>query len=171
MHEIRPVIPTLFNQPGSLLYIGARPDAHSWLDELSRAGHQITVGEIWPENILGLEEAGYVTLGKIERLIRLDVREVAEPYDYIFWWHGPEHLAEDEIKLTLQNLEKNCRRLIALACPWGIYPQGPHNGNPYETHLTTIYPDFFERLGYSIKTDGQPDQAGSEIVAWKEIDR
>lgn len=162
MHDIRSAIPTLFNQPGTLLYIGARPDAHSWLDELTRAGHQITVGEIWPENVLGMKEAGY------SNVISLDVREVADTYDYIFWWHGPEHLAEVEIEPTLQNLENHCRRLIALACPWGVYPQGAHKGNPYETHLTTIYPDFLQQLGYETKTDGQPDQAGSEIVAWRE---
>lgn len=169
MHDIRPVIPQLFTQPGALLYIGARPDAHSWLVELSQAGHQITVGEIWPENIVGLHEAGYVERGIIKDLIQLDARQVDQTYDYIFWWHGPEHVAEAEVGLALRNLETHCRRLVALACPYGLYPQGAHQGNPYETHRCSLYPEFFEQWGYAVKTDGSPDQAGSEIVAWKEI--
>ena len=167
MHDIRPFLSRLFSQPGSLLYIGARPDAHSWLPELHQAGHTITVLEIWPENAAGLKDDT-----RISHLIEGDVREVGElpdQFDYIFWWHGPEHLAQEELAQVLPVLESKASRLIALACPWGYYPQGSHNGNFHETHLAYLYPSDFKELGYQVRLDGNPDQAGSEIVAWKEF--
>jgi hypothetical protein len=166
MHDIRPFIPELFTQSGTLLYIGARADAHSWLDELYEAGNIITVLEVWPDNVTGL--IGYPA---IHDLVQGSVKEVDTifigSFDYIFYWHGPEHLTESEIAPTLAKLEVKCNRLIALACPYGVYPQGSHKGNPYEEHKTTLYSDFFIRLGYEVRTDGEPDMVGSEIVAWK----
>lgn len=164
MHDIRPVIPELFTHPGTLLYIGARIDAHSWLDELIEAGHDITIVEVWSQNVIGLSDYPGVAVVK-----QGDVRDINEPYDYTVWWHGPEHLPYHEIGPTLLRLEGLTRLMIAVACPWGVYPQGAHEGNPFEEHQTSLYPDYFERLGYHIKTDGKADTAGSEIVAWKRL--
>lgn len=171
MHNIRPFLPELFNETGTLLYIGARIDAHSWLDELKDAGHDIIILEAWEPNIEKLKE--YLKDRDIWAVLG-DVRSIGKPmgqdsFDYIFWWHGPEHLAQEDILSTLQTLESKTKRLIALACPYGWYPQGAHEGNPYEEHKSTLYPKFFEMLGYQIETDGKPDEAGSEIVAWKKL--
>lgn len=172
MHNIRPFIPHLFTEPGTLFYIGARADAHSWLFELSDVGHQIVILEVWPENVEGLI---HEIEGRKIWVAQGDVREnTAYPlglssFDYTFWWHGPEHLSENEITSTLKILEAKTKKLICLACPWGVYPQGSHKGNPYEEHKTTLYPWFFKGLGYEVQTDGEVDQPGSEIVAWKEI--
>lgn len=172
MHDIRPFLPELFGEPGTLLYIGARSDAHSWLIELYESGNKIIILEVWENNINELREfirdfdEIWITQG--------DVRSIGMPaglerFDYIFWWHGPEHLSQDEILTTLTNLESKANKMIALACPYGWYPQGAHDGNPYERHQSTLYPQFFEMLGYQTKTDGEKDQAESEIVAWKKI--
>lgn len=169
MHDIRPFLPRLFSDPGSLLYIGARPDAHAWLPELYEAGHTITVLEIWPENIEGLRDDS-----RISRLIEGDARQasqIPDNFDYIFWWHGPEHLEMEEMRQVLTVLEQKAAKLIALACPWGYYPQGAHKGNIHETHLNYLYPSDFKELGYRVRTDGGADWAGSEIVAWKELDK
>lgn len=166
MHDIRPYLPTLFTEPGSLLYIGARPDAHSWLPELHEAGHQITVLEVWEENAQGLKDDP-----RIQLLIQGDVRNVDDlfgnAFDYIMWWHGPEHLPLGIIIPTLYKLEQLARRMVLLACPYGLYPQGSHKGNPYEEHKTTLYPANFIEWGYEVRMDGTRDEAGSEIVAWK----
>lgn len=166
MHDIHPFLSTLFNNPGTLLYIGARLDAHSWLEELIQAGNKVVILEVWPENYNELAE-----YPGLEELVIGDVRKVDEifigEFDYIFYWHGPEHLQYSEIEPTLTKLESKCNRLIALACPWGIYPQGAHKGNPYETHQCSLYPEFFLSLGYEVRTDGEVNRAGSEIVAWK----
>ena len=169
MHDIRPFLSQLFSNPGTLLYIGARSDAHSWLDELAISGNLISVLEIWPANIIGL-----IGHPAIVDLVQGDVRFASEifneaKFDYVFYWHGPEHLAIDEIEPTLQMLEGMTGKLIALACSFGVYPQGEHLGNKYEAHQSTLYPEFFVSLGYEVETDGKPDEAGSEIVAWKVI--
>ena len=168
MHDIRPFIPELFSQPGNLLYIGARIDAHSWLEELYFAHNKITVLEVWPFNIKSLEDDYMIT-----KLVEGDVRNVADifpdtKFDYIFWWHGPEHLPQEQIEPLLHILESKCK-MIALACPYGVYVQGAHAGNPYEVHSSTLYPEFFDRLGYLVTTDGLPNEVGSEIVAWKSM--
>lgn len=165
MHDIRPYLPELFEQPGTLLYIGARPDAHSWLDELYQSGNYITVLEVWEENFIAL-------LGdnRIKEVKLGDVKEAAlDYYDYIFWWHGPEHILQADLAGVIEKLESKTRKIVAMACPYGVYSQGAHNGNPYETHRSTLYPIFFEWLEYKVATDGKPDQLGSEIVAWKHL--
>lgn len=165
MHDIRPFLPELFSEPGTLLYIGARVDAHSWLEELIQSGNDVAILEVWEPNLDKLKDHF-----NVEWMILGDVRNVfLDRFDYIFWWHGPEHLAQDEILSTLQNLESKTNKIIALASPWGWYPQGTHEGNPYEEHKSTLYPQFFELLGYQVKTDGVADKAGSEIVAWKKL--
>lgn len=168
MHDIRPFIPQLFDSPGSLLYVGARADAHSWLDELIEAGNKVTIMEVWQPNLDGLMNDD--RLGNlVQDNVRNAVTTFVGPFDYIFWWHGPEHLNAAEIEPTLEGLESLCDKLIALACPFGTYPQGAHKGNPYETHLTTLYPAYFQTLGYNTRVDGEADKPGSEIVAWKVI--
>jgi len=168
MHDIRPYLPELFSSPGTLLYIGARVDAHSWLEELAEAGNQITILEVWQDNFDKLVKAD--DLGWTH-VVHGDVRNIdsMSPFDYIFWWHGPEHLKQSEIADVVQALESKANKLVAMACPYGNYPQGAHAGNPYEVHMSSIYPNYFEWLGYETATDGEADKAGSEIVAWKRM--
>lgn len=169
MHNIRPHIPLPFTKPGSLLYVGARVDACAWLDELEQAGNQITLCEIWGPNAEGF-------VGRLFDVWNVDVVKVGEliqlyqaHFDYIWWWHGPEHLNLERLERFLPELESYAHRLIALACPWGDYPQGEHEGNPYERHLASLHPEFFTERGYQVHLDGAPDQAGSEIAAWKVV--
>lgn len=173
MHDIRPLIPELFESPGTLLYVGARADAHSWLEELLAVGHQTVILEVWPENVEGLQSL----FADKAWIVQGDVREDAvypagiKSFDYVFWWHGPEHLSHDEVIPTIKNLESKTKKLIALAAPYGIYPQGAHKGNPHEEHKTTIYPYLFRSLSYNVVTDGEVDQPGSEVVGWKVISK
>lgn len=169
-HDIRPYLPEFFTQPGTLLYIGARADAHAWLEELLVAGHGISVLEIWSENAAGLIRWINSNYFDIDVIIG-DVKEIDQKlpgnYDYIFYWHGPEHLLLSEIEPVLTKLEQKVNKTLALACPYGRYPQGASGGNPYEEHKSTLYPTFFEYHGFDVTTDGYPDEPGGEIVAWK----
>lgn len=167
MHDIRPFLSTFFNNPGTLLYIGARADAHSWLEELIQTGNEVTILEIWRDNIFGMIGEGWdekvrFILGNVAELDKAfdtEYDEANPTYDYILYWHGPEHLRYDEIEPTLTKLESKCNRLIALACPWGVYPQGVHKGNPYETHQCSLYPEFFYHWGiWYVHTGKQMNQ-------------
>ena len=84
----------------------------------------------------------------------------------MFFWHGIEHLHQEEIKPTLKKLERMCK-VIVLGLPCGIYEQGPEYGNPFEEHLSAIYPEYLQDLGYKTDVLGKPDQRGSNIMAWK----
>lgn len=163
MHDIRGFIPEPFEQPGTLLYIGYREDACAWLQELADAGNEITVLEIWPHNVTSnLDDE------RVSRFVVGDARQVAdspalEPrYDYVFWWHGPEHVQRGEWAGLKVALAGKARKLLAVAAPWGNYPQGHHQGNPHEVHQWSVYEGDLD--GMEIKTDGTVDQPGSEIV-------
>lgn len=165
MHDIRPFIKLPFEEPGDLLYIGYRPDACSWLQELWRAGNSITVLEVWPPNV-GDDD-------RVARFVVGDVRDVnkifiGSRFDYIFWWHGPEHVDKWEFVPTLNALRARTDRLLAVAAPWGKYEQGSHEGNPFEEHRWSVYESDFNREGLSVAVDGTMDEPGSEIVGWWE---
>jgi len=168
MHDIRPFIPEPFADPGTMLYIGYRLDACAWLHELARRGNEITVLEVWPANIT---EA----MGKEKHVSRFwcgDVRQVDQipgTWDYIWYWHGPEHIHKAEFPGVLEKLAAKARRLVAVASPWGKYPQGPHQGNVHEIHRWSVYREDLEGLGLQVVTDGEMDHEGSEIVGWMKV--
>ena len=167
MHDVRPFLKPPFGEPGSLLYVGYRPDAHSWLWELLEVGNEVTVLEIWPSNVTSALE----TETRVSRWIVGDVRQaemVDGIFDHVWWWHGPEHVERAEFPGTLEKLKAKARRCVAVASPWGLYGQGPHGGNPNEIHRWSVYPEDFEQEGLGVRTDGEADQPGSEIVGWIE---
>lgn len=166
MHNIRQYLPELFTEPGTLLYIGARPDAHSWLDEFIEAGHTITVLEIWPENVKGLkQDTRFETIWDDVRDIEIRF-PIVPNFDYVIWWHGPEHVWPSELEKTLDALKKTTRKTLAVATPYGIYKQGPSNGNPYEEHVAAVYPSTLEWFGFETATDGKANVPGGEVVGW-----
>lgn len=69
----------------------------------------------------------------------------------------------------LANLEA-VSRVVVLGCPYGVYKQGAEYGNPYEEHLSYLYPEFLQGLGYNVDTVGNIDERGSNILAWKFTD-
>jgi hypothetical protein len=168
MHDIRPFIIEPFKNPGSLLYVGARADAHSWLPELLDAGNLVTILEIWEPNVIGLMDSPIYS--RLHRLIQGNIQDFERhEFDYIWWWHGPEHISQEQIPSTLLKLEDMAYKMIVLACPFGVYNQGTYKGNPFEEHKCHLTPDFFINLGCSVETDGIQDSPGSEIVAWKSL--
>lgn len=162
MHDVRPFLPAPFGEPGSLLYVGYRPDACSWLQELHDAGNEVSVLEAWKPNA----DAATHDL-RIKNCLWGDVREeLPFSYDYVWWWHGPEHVGKDEFPRVLGRLLARTGRLLACAAPWGVYEQGAHAGNPHERHLWSVYEADFQAAGLETRTDGAMDQPGSEIVGW-----
>lgn len=108
------------------------------------------------------------------RVILGDVRRVAtyfEPkqFEVSIWFHGPEHCIHNEAWRAIAELEHLTKQLVILGCPWGAYQQGPVDGNVWETHLSTFYPEDFQAIGYQTDTLGKKDQRGSNILAWKRL--
>jgi len=107
-------------------------------------------------------------------LLKGDVRKLDEyfvnKFDVVMWWHGPEHLQKDELSDALMKCYKTSNIMSVVACPWGVYKQGVVAGNPYERHLSYLYPEFFHELGWNTDTIGTKDCEGSNLLAWKVVE-
>lgn len=173
-------IPNLW-RPGRLLYVGASAlNVPAFAYELRQAGHEITLLEIWPENVRYYEAQGgtsfaHVVHGDVRQLDDIELpyeyeHEEADnwqfpTYDVAFWWHGPEHVARDEVAPTLKLLEREAD-LVVVACPFGVREQEPGLANPYQDHQCALYPDDFRALGYQTQTIGERDHHG-QLIGWK----
>jgi hypothetical protein len=171
MHDVRPFLPWPFERPGTLLYVGYRRDACAWLQELYDAGNEITVLEVWPNNVTSALDDP-----RVARFVVGDVRNAWSPltalepsYTHVLWWHGPEHVERKAFPGILARLASHTRDTLAVAAPWGRYDQGAHAGNPYEIHQWSVYEEDFLGQGLEVKTDGEKDKPGSEIVGWMRV--
>lgn len=164
LKQLKQYVPYLF-RPGSILNVGANQIRFDLLPELHQAGREITLLEAWPENVkhwAGDKRLAQTVEGDVRELDKLRVGT----FDVVLWWHGPEHIKREELLPTIAKLEAAAEGLVVLGCPWGIYPQGPFRGNPYDAHQASLYPEDFEALGYRTATIGEADRHGS-LMAWK----
>ena len=160
-------IPGLW-QPGRLLYVGASAlNVPAFAHELRQAGHEITLLEIWPQNVRYYEIQGssfrYVLSGDVRSFDFAHLPHAR--YDVAVWWHGPEHVARDEVEPALARLEA-VADLVVVACPFGERAQEPGLANPYQDHQCALYPADFRALGYQAQTIGERDNHG-QLMAWK----
>ena len=180
-HELRleqmsRCIPDAFDY-STMLYIGANakktyPSGMQMIPDFKEAGYKIDVIEAWRPNVRNLIR--FNNRAKLfERIINGDVRNVKKTvhkrYDIISWWHGPEHIKMSEIELTLEKLAGLAKVMVIVACPYGRHNQGKFCGNPYEKHLSVIYPEFYQELGDGWRWDaiGERDIKMGNLLAWK----
>ena len=164
-------LPKLFEKDlyRSVLYVGANKRRQHFLEWFENAGYStIVVLEAFEENYNFLKFGG---MSPPCQMVHGDVRNVdgifaAGTFDIAFFWHGIEHLQEEEIAPVLAKLEA-VSRIVVLGCPHGKYKQGPEYGNPFEEHLSAVYPRFLEELGYSTDVMGKADERDSNVLAWK----
>ena len=163
----------------TMLYIGAKakktyPSGMQMVSDFKEAGYKIDVLEVWHPNILSLIK--FNNKAKLyDRIIEGDVREaeklIYKRYDIISWWHGPEHLMIKEIESALEKLTGLAKVIVVVASPYGRHDQGEFRDNPFEKHLSSIYPEFYEELGNGWKWDaiGERDIKMGNLLAWKRI--
>ena len=153
----------------TVLYVGANKRRQYFLDWFERVGYtRIVVLEAFEENAEFLKAEIDAKMLAIE-VVHGDIRDAGNipgKFDVAFFWHGPEHLRKDEIEPALKNLEA-ASKVVVLACPNGVYPQGAEYGNPYEEHLSAIYQQLLEGLGYETDVMGRVGEPSSNILAWK----
>jgi hypothetical protein len=165
---LRRYIPRLWERPGDMLYVGSAPGRFQCGPELARAGHRITLLEIWPEYA-----AAYEDHPDVAQVIVGDVREppLGDYYDVAFWWHGPEHVERAEVQPALHRLEA-LADLVVVGCPWGEYPQAEVDGNPHQVHRCALYAEDFRRWGYRVVSFGERDKRGQGwVIAWREAEQ
>jgi hypothetical protein len=158
-------LPDLLDKPGKLLYVGGHlryGRALQMTGLFKDAGWQVDVIEVFPDNILQLNEVRW-----LNSVIFMDIRnfQSAEKYDCVMLWHGPEHFTKSEIS-DLLNRMKAYADYIVFGCPNGRYDQGDEYGNPFERHLSTWYKEDFEQLGMQADEIGIRDSKQGNIIAW-----
>ncbi len=163
-------LPELFSTKyQSVLYVGANQRRQHFVDQFEKVPYEkIVILEVFKDNYEFLKTK--FSDRTIFDIINGDVRNIDKilenTFDIIFYWHGIEHLKQAEIEPTLKKIEKMAK-VVILGVPYGKYEQGPEYGNPFEEHLSTIYPSYLENLGYNVDTLGEPDTKGSNVMAWK----
>lgn len=162
---LRHAVPKLFKPSvgGTCLYVGASPTRTQLVSELS--GYKITLLEAWPTNCEVLSKDP-----RFAKVICEDVRHVGKlpgKYDIVVWWQGPEHVEKEDLPGIFEALAKKAKKLVLLACPWGVNPQGPVGGNPFEVHRSSLDLEDFTSLGYEAVGIGTKDTFLSDIVAWR----
>ena len=165
--SLQRLIPDLYDYK-SVLYIGARSDRFDYGEDFRDAGYEIIILEIFKTNVRYLRTikwVRWVICGDARRLTYSCLRH----HDIIFWWHGPEHIKDYEIPVTVMNLEKYAKVAVVLGCPWGYFRQGAIHGNEYEEHVSSNDYQIFEQLGYTVECLGKKDERGSNITAVKYV--
>jgi hypothetical protein len=162
MHDVRPFLPWPFAEPGTLLYVGFRPDACAWLDELAAAGNHVTVLEVWPPNVMaGLGDP------RVERFVVGDVRRMngalAARYDHVWWWHGPERVEKRQFPGTLLRLAAKTRGTLVVASPWDRDPDDPV---PLPWPQWEVRVEDFTALGLDVRFHYADGGEPGEIVGW-----
>jgi len=105
------------------------------------------------------------------KVVEGDVRQAddyfqPESFDLVIWWHGPEHVPLEQLRVTFEKLKKIARRCIVVGCPWGHYSRRAFGGNPFEVHHCHLDTGFFEDMGFKTATVGRRNKHGSHITAW-----
>lgn len=131
----------------TILNIGYRVSSdHTIMNEVVNAGKKWTILEVWKDNCDYMRSSG---LDVIECDVR-NIKSIDRNFDAIIWLHGPEHVTWKEFLLCRKEIENKSNVLTLYQCPIGEYPQGALYDNPYENHVSTIFPNMFSDLGYDV---------------------
>jgi hypothetical protein len=151
----------------TILYVGAKASRFDLSEFLRPANYKVDVLEVFEPNVTHLR-ANHDWLRSV---YHGDVRTFNTygmwDYDVTIWWHGPEHIHEEEMLDTLSRIENYTNKLVVLGCPWGVYKQGAVHGNDYERHVSALDYPLFEKFGYTVECLGKKDVPGSNITSVK----
>lgn len=149
----------------TIFYIGISQVREEMFNLFVKKNYETTIMEAWQPNVEALRP-------RFPKIIQGDIRDLnalklLPRFDIVMWWHGPEHVEERELPEILTWLHAKAKRYVIVACPWGVYKQGEVKGNPYEKHLSFLYPEFFQNLNWKTSVIGERDVRGSNLIAWK----
>jgi hypothetical protein len=161
---LRQYTPWLFDGVAgrSLLYVGAnqlRPPFHA--QRLKQHGWSLHLYEVFKGNIDHHANTGLfnsLTLGDIRTI------DLQRKVDCVFWWHGCEHIPEEDLPETLRRLELLAPNVV-LGCPDGYSPQATVYGNEAEQHQWSVEAGDLRGLGYQVV--GYAPVGRKHLLAWK----
>jgi len=158
-----------------VLYVGAKVQGArhpSLLDAVRKVARTVECLELYAPNVEALRTRKFFDV-----VYQGDIREwypagalyngaMRSGFDLLLWWHGPEHLPfVDAITLLARLASARPVPALAIACPYGLTPQGAVGGNPHEKHACGLLPEDFERLGFTVSVCGRPNKKGGNILA------
>lgn len=169
--QIRRELGGEFPSKQTVLYVGANPGRFQMGRELFEAGCEVTLLEAhkpFADHYEGHQWLKEVIHGDVR-----DIKNIAggRVWDTIVWWHGPEHVRQEELEATLTDIESVTSRLVILGCPWGENIQGPVSKNPFAVHQNHLDTDDLSSLGYATRTLGARNKPDTwcHILAWKSL--
>ena len=165
IRELRLRVPKLW-EAKRVLNIGANRCANPGLvDELKAAGAEVHLLEAWDENVAYYRERDSTKFASVTQGDVRDLPGKMGTFDAVVWWHGPEHLPPEEWPVAVRVLE-SIAPLVILGCPWGTWEQGEEDGNPFEVHQSSIYPEDLTAMGYEVRAIGAGADQKGNLVAW-----
>lgn len=143
------------------LYIGARDDTFNLSEQLRQKS--VSVLEVYDDYIVRLRESDWLDV------IKGDIRlwETDRQWDVVIWWHGPEHIPEQDLDVLIPKIETFATKIAVMAGPWGHTTVRTNHKNPYEFHFSVLTPERFAKHGYTVRTVGQKDTFESQLCAVK----
>lgn len=171
--QLRLMVPQLFKEPGTLLYVGACERRCQCAGQLFKAGNELTALEIWDVSLEKLKASRMASW--FTHFVLGDVRELGnyklphDQFDYGFWWHGPEHVSCHEFVPTVKKLETITKKIVVLASPWGRAFGPVVFGNPHNAHRCYLHIEDYMALGYRVAAIGPKNKPFGNILAWKDM--
>lgn len=154
-------IPQILNGKNkTLLYVGINQRRAHLLRFLFNLGYNIEIIEIFGPNVEFNRK--FYAFPIIQGDIRQLKKFTTKVYDVIAWIHGPEHIAENELKDTLKVLENQAKNILLIG-PNGKNIQDEVDNNIYEKHLWSLDEKVFVNLGYNVR----PANENKVLVVWK----
>jgi hypothetical protein len=131
----------------SILNIGFRYDSDKTImNYCLQNNKQWTILEIFKKNCEEMISRGMDVICDDVR----NIKNLQRTFDAVIWLHGPEHIEWDEFLNIRHDIESKANKKIIYQAPIGIYEQGELYNNPWEKHVSTLYPTMFYNLGYEV---------------------
>ncbi len=91
------------------------------------------------------------------------VKNSTEKFDVIVWWHGPEHVEQEQLGPTLKGLEAMCTGAVVIGCPDGDVPYEDPEGD--DRHRCAISESLMHDFGYQTRLIDRTWKAQEPAIA------
>lgn len=150
----------------TILSVGSRPSSRDYiLTWFIEQGFNATILEIFKPYVDELRSKGF-------NVIEGDVRTIElKEYDYIVWWHGPEHISLLEGIEVTKKLKTKAKEALIYCVPWGEMASPAVDGNSANIHSSSYEPMDFLGLGMKEFHWGMTGVPNAVIIGyWKAPD-
>jgi len=145
----------VFSEIKNAIFIGIRKDytEKHMVDDMIRRNHtQVLWLEIWRPNCTRCQEAARPSIILNDDMVNIGDRFADNAVDAVVAIQVLEHVSLNQALELLEVFKRVARKLVMIETPYGERSQGPADGNKYEAHQCSFYPDTFIEAGYEAHT-------------------